>query len=150
MFSQRSLVRRQLGDKQTAMLEDLHRQALMALWIEAVKPGAQHRQRHTARCQGVLVTDAINAQRQSGGDRQAALHQLGTQTGGVVLACIGGVTSSHHRQLWQGKGCEIPTAIEQQGGGGDLFEQSRIGGVIETKEVIARRFGPVQPLLHHG
>ncbi|MNJ57931.1 hypothetical protein D3C77_535420 [compost metagenome] len=65
MFSQRSLVRRQLGDKQTAMLEDLHRQALMALWIETVKPGAQHRQRHTVRCQGLLVTDSIDTQRQS-------------------------------------------------------------------------------------
>ncbi|MNY30538.1 hypothetical protein D3C86_1646510 [compost metagenome] len=60
------------------------------------------------------------------------------------------MTGTYHRQLWQGKGCKIPAAIEQQGGGGDLFEQSRIGGVIETKEVIARRFGPVQPLLHHG
>ncbi|MNT46938.1 hypothetical protein D3C72_1836130 [compost metagenome] len=60
------------------------------------------------------------------------------------------MTGTYHRQLWQGKGCEIPAAIEQQGGSGDLFEQGRIGGVIETKEVIARRFGPVQPLLHHG
>ncbi|MNI63581.1 hypothetical protein D3C73_1189630 [compost metagenome] len=150
MFSQRSLVRRQLGDKQAAVLEDLHRQALMALWIEAVKPGAQHRQRHTARCQGLLVTDAINAQRQSGGDRQTALHQFGTQTGCVVLACIGGVTGSHHRQLWQRKGCEIPAAIEQQGGGGDLFEQRGIGGTVRAQQVIVRCRGPVQPLLHQG
>jgi hypothetical protein len=38
------LLGRQLGNKQTFLLEDLHRQPLMTLGVETIQTGSQHRQ----------------------------------------------------------------------------------------------------------
>ncbi|MNH07153.1 hypothetical protein D3C79_665390 [compost metagenome] len=121
MLGQGSLVRCQLGDKQTASIQDLFGQPLMPLGVEAIQSGAQHRQGHSAHGQRLLMTNPINTQRQPRGDCQAVGHQFGAQASRVVLAGIGRMTRAHHRQLRQREGIQLATAIEQQGGGRDLF-----------------------------
>ncbi|MNR39195.1 hypothetical protein D3C85_1573790 [compost metagenome] len=121
MLGQGPLVRCQLGDKQTAAIQDLLGQPLMALGVETIQPGTQHRQGHAACSQRLLMTNPIDAQRQPRGDCQAAGHQLGAQASRVVLAGIGRMARAHHRQLRQRERLQLATAIEQQGGGRDLF-----------------------------
>ena len=92
------------------------------------------------------MTHPVDAKRQSGGDGQPAGNQLPAEAGSIVLAGIGRMARADHRQLRNRQGSQVATAVEQQRGGRDLFEQSGIGGVIRTQDMIAGLGGPAQRL----
>ena len=69
MFSQRSFIRRQLGDKQTTTLQNLACQPLVAFGVEAIQPGTQHGKGDTATSQRLLMANTIDTERKARGDR---------------------------------------------------------------------------------
>ncbi|MCY1433587.1 hypothetical protein D9M71_496190 [compost metagenome] len=135
---------RQLGDQRAALGNDALSQPAVALGIDALETGAEHRHGGAAGRQGALVGGAVDAQRQPAGDHEAAAGQAAGEGRGGIQSRPAGLTAADHGQLRTLEQLGIAGDPQQRRRVAQLGEQRGVVRIVEAQQVLSGLLQPGQ------
>ena len=140
----RRAVQRQFGDQRATLLGNAPGQTDVALRVDPLQAGTQHRDRCTASFQRALVGGTVDTQGQAAGDHEATTGQAAGKGLGGIQPRSRGAPTADHGQLRTLQQPRITGDEQQRRGVVQLGQQGGVGGVVPHQQGLARLLQPAQ------